>query len=93
MIFLCFYLLSYFILSRTSLYVNDFHNLNNYHHSSDDTPRFYYIPVKEVVLNDHGYLMVVHGVLYIFYYPMYWFDYYVLSGPLCSKSLPLYELM
>ena len=93
LIFICFYVVSYFILSRASLYLNGFHNLNQYHHNQDQIVRFYYLPAKEIEFYNHDSLFTSHMLLSYFYRPLYWIDYNLLSGPCCSKSLGIRELM
>ena len=93
LIFLCVYFLSYLFLSRAFLYFNEFHNLNDARYSTEEKPYFYYIPVNEIVFKDHESLFIGHMALYYFYWPVYWVDYNILSGPYCSKSLPLWELL
>ena len=92
-IFLSIYLLSYVFLTRASLYINGHHNLNGYSNSIDGMQSFYYIPVKEIVFKDREWLLIGHIVLYYIYYPAYAIDYCILSGPCCSQSLPMWELL
>lgn len=82
LIIVCVYLFTYLFLSRASLYLN-----RQYEGAS-----FYYIPVKEAVFKDYESLFVIHVVLYHIYYPLYWVDHNLFSGPHCAKSLPLWEL-
>lgn len=80
--FIIVYISSYFILSRTSYYLN----ICEYEHRTDF--EFYYIPVKEKIILDNRSLQICHAALSYIYWPIAMFDYYILLAPHYTQNCP-----
>lgn len=76
------YILSYFALSRLSIYIN-----KDYYVKQNDRG-FYYVPCDEIYFKDKTMLQWSHIGLVYFYYPIWAIDYYLFNGPEWSTSFP-----
>jgi hypothetical protein len=68
------YVFSYFLLSRSSMYLN-----KRIYPDWDNS--FFYVPCDSIHFKDNTALQCLHVGLVYFYYPVWFFDHYVLRGP------------